>query len=222
MLILKDLSKVYVSNSFLPTVRILDNINLSIKQGTLMALTGPSGSGKSTLLNLISGLDEVTSGTISINKNLITSLDADELCIFRNENISVVFQFFNLINDLTVSENISLPLLLRGENKKDIVKKVDKLVVDLGLNHRADYTTNLLSGGEAQRVAIARALITNPSIILADEPTGNLDKANTDNIIKILIDLCKENHTTLIMVTHDNNLLSHFDMVYKLDSGVIT
>jgi len=222
MLILKDLSKVYVSNSFQPTVRILDNINLSIKQGTLMALTGPSGSGKSTLLNLISGLDEVTSGTISINKNLITSLDADELCIFRNENISVVFQFFNLINDLTVSENISLPLLLRGENKKDIVKKVDKLVVDLGLNHRADYTTNLLSGGEAQRVAIARALITNPSIILADEPTGNLDKANTDNIIKILIDLCKENHTTLIMVTHDNNLLSHFDMVYKLDSGVIT
>jgi ABC-type lipoprotein export system ATPase subunit len=222
MLILKDLSKVYVSNSFLPTVRILDNINLSIKQGTLMALTGPSGSGKSTLLNLISGLDEVTSGTISINKNLITSLDADELCIFRNENISVVFQFFNLINDLTVSENISLPLLLRGENKKDIVKKVDKLVVDLGLNHRADYTTNLLSGGEAQRVAIARALITNPSIILADEPTGNLDKANTDNIIKILINLCKENHTTLIMVTHDNNLLSHFDMVYKLDSGVIT
>ena len=222
MLILKDLSKVYVSNSFLPTVRILDNINLSIKQGTLMALTGPSGSGKSTLLNLISGLDEVTSGTISINKNLITSLDANELCIFRNENISVVFQFFNLINDLTVSENISLPLLLRGENKKDIVKKVDKLVVDLGLNHRADYTTNLLSGGEAQRVAIARALITNPSIILADEPTGNLDKANTDNIIKILIDLCKENHTTLIMVTHDNNLLSHFDMVYKLDSGVIT
>ncbi len=222
MLILKDLSKVYVSNSFLPTVRILDNINLSIKQGTLMALTGPSGSGKSTLLNLISGLDEVTSGTISINKNLITSLDANELCIFRNENISVVFQFFNLINDLTVSENISLPLLLRGENKKDIVKKVDKLVVDLGLNHRADYTTNLLSGGEAQRVAIARALITNPSIILADEPTGNLDKANTDNIIKILIDLCKENHTTLIMVTHDNNLLSHFDVVYKLDSGVIT
>jgi|TARA_B100001741_G_scaffold297158_1_gene281672 ABC-type lipoprotein export system ATPase subunit len=222
MLILKDLSKVYVSNSFLPTVRILDNINLSIKQGTLMALTGPSGSGKSTLLNLISGLDEVTSGTISINKNLITSLDANELCIFRNENISVVFQFFNLINDLTVSENISLPLLLRGENKKDIVKKVDKLVVDLGLNHRADYTTNLLSGGEAQRVAIARALITNPSIILADEPTGNLDKANTDNIIKILINLCKENHTTLIMVTHDNNLLSHFDMVYKLDSGVIT
>ena len=222
MLILKDLSKVYVSNSFQPTVRILDNINLSIKQGTLMALTGPSGSGKSTLLNLISGLDEVTSGTISINKNLITSLDANELCIFRNENISVVFQFFNLINDLTVSENISLPLLLRGENKKDIVKKVDKLVVDLGLNHRADYTTNLLSGGEAQRVAIARALITNPSIILADEPTGNLDKANTDNIIKILIDLCKENHTTLIMVTHDNNLLPHFDIVYKLDSGVIT
>ena len=222
MLILKDLSKVYVSNSFQPTVRILDNINLSIKQGTLMALTGPSGSGKSTLLNLISGLDEVTSGTISINKNLITSLDANELCIFRNENISVVFQFFNLINDLTVSENISLPLLLRGENKKDIVKKVDKLVDDLGLNHRADYTTNLLSGGEAQRVAIARALITNPSIILADEPTGNLDKANTDNIIKILIDLCKENNTTLIMVTHDNNLLPHFDIVYKLDSGVIT
>ena len=221
MLILKDVCKVFNSSAMLPSVKILNNINLEIDQGSIIALTGPSGTGKSTLMNLISGIDTVTSGTISIHDNLITTLNDNKLCTFRNKHIGVVFQFFNLLNDLTVIENISLPLLLRGENKKSIRYKVDKIINDIGLTDRANYTTNLLSGGEAQRVAIARALINNPSIILADEPTGNLDKKNTDNIIDILIRLCKENNSTLIMVTHDNNLLTYFDNVYKMDSGNI-
>ena len=221
MLALKDISKVYNSTSSSPEAKILTNINLSIDQGSLVALTGPSGSGKSTLLNLISGIEEVTSGSIIINNCIINELGSDEICKFRNENISVVFQFFNLINDLTVAENISLPLLIRHENKRHITNKVNQLIDDLGLSHRSNYTANLLSGGEAQRVAIARALITNPSLILADEPTGNLDKKNTDNTIKILIELCKKNKSTLIMVTHDTNLLTYFDSIYKLDSGTI-
>ena len=221
MLILKDVTKEFNLNDATPTVKILNNINLSIKQGSIVALTGPSGVGKSTLLNLISGIDVVTSGIININNSVINNLNDNELCRYRNDHIGIIFQFFNLLNDLTVAENISLPLLLRGENKKTITYKVDEIINNIGLVDRKNYTTNLLSGGEAQRVAIARALIANPSIILADEPTGNLDEYNTDNIIKLLIEMCRDNNSTLIMVTHDNNLLLHFDKVYKMDCGDI-
>jgi lipoprotein-releasing system ATP-binding protein len=202
-------------------INVLNSLNLSIETGTTVALTGPSGSGKSTLLNLISGIDDVSSGSIIINDQMINDLNQNELCNFRNQNIGMVFQFFNLINDLTVIENISLPLLMRGINKKSIMKTVGNLIDSIGLRDRASYTTNLLSGGEAQRVAIARALVTKPSIILADEPTGNLDKKNTTNIIDILIQLCKENKSTLIMVTHDNDLLTKFDKTYTIESGKI-
>jgi len=222
MLELKNVSKVFNSSTALPAVKILDDINLQINQGSIVALTGPSGTGKSTLMNLISGIDAVTSGTISIHSKPITNLSNNKLCMFRNKHIGVVFQFFNLLNDLNVIDNISLPLLIRGESKKNIRYKVDKIINDIGLSNRANYNTNLLSGGEAQRVAIARALISNPSIILADEPTGNLDKKNTDNIIDMLIRLCKENNSTLIMVTHDTNLLPYFDNVYTMDSGKIS
>jgi ABC-type lipoprotein export system ATPase subunit len=202
-------------------INVLNSLNLSIETGTTVALTGPSGSGKSTLLNLISGIDDVSSGSIIINDQMINDLSQNELCNFRNQNIGMIFQFFNLINDLTVIENISLPLLMRGINKKSIMKTVGNLIDSIGLRDRASYTTNLLSGGEAQRVAIARALVTKPSIILADEPTGNLDKKNTTNIIDILIQLCKENKSTLIMVTHDNDLLTKFDQTYTIESGKI-
>ena len=221
MLILKDLSKSFLIDQSESRVNVLNNLNLSIETGTTVALTGPSGSGKSTLLNLISGIDDVSSGSIIINDQIINDLSQNELCNFRNQNIGMIFQFFNLINDLTVIENISLPLLMRGINKKSIMKTVGNLIDSIGLRDRASFTTNLLSGGEAQRVAIARALVTKPSIILADEPTGNLDKRNTTNIINILIQLCKENRSTLIMVTHDNNLLTKFDHTYMIESGKI-
>ena len=221
MLILKDLSKSFLIDQSGSRINVLNNLNLSIETGTTVALTGPSGSGKSTLLNLISGIDDISSGSIIINDQMINDLSQNELCNFRNQNIGMVFQFFNLINDLTVIENISLPLLMRGINKKSIMKTVGNLIDSIGLRDRASYTTNLLSGGEAQRVAIARALVTKPSIILADEPTGNLDKKNTTNIIDILIQLCKENKSTLIMVTHDNDLLTKFDKTYTIESGKI-
>ena len=221
MLILKDLSKSFLIDQSKSRINVLNSLNLSIETGTTVALTGPSGSGKSTLLNLISGIDDVSSGSIIINDQMINDLSQNELCNFRNQNIGMVFQFFNLINDLTVIENISLPLLMRGINKKSIMKIVGNLIDSIGLRDRASYTTNLLSGGEAQRVAIARALVTKPSIILADEPTGNLDKKNTTNIIDILIQLCKENKSTLIMVTHDNDLLTKFDKTYTIESGKI-
>ena len=221
MLILKDLSKSFLIDQSESRINVLNNLNLSIETGTTVALTGPSGSGKSTLLNLISGIDDVSSGSIIINDQMINDLSQNELCNFRNQNIGMIFQFFNLINDLTVIENISLPLLMRGINKKSIMKTVGNLIDSIGLRDRASFTTNLLSGGEAQRVAIARALVTKPSIILADEPTGNLDKKNTTNIIDILIQLCKENKSTLIMVTHDNDLLTKFDKTYTIESGKI-
>ena len=221
MLILKDLSKSFLIDQSGSRINVLNNLNLSIETGTSVALTGPSGSGKSTLLNLISGIDDISSGSIIINDQMINDLSQNELCNFRNQNIGMIFQFFNLINDLTVIENISLPLLMRGINKKSIMKIVSNLIDSIGLSERASYTTNLLSGGEAQRVAIARALVTKPSIILADEPTGNLDKKNTTNIIDILIQLCKENKSTLIMVTHDNDLLTKFDKTYTIESGKI-
>ena len=221
MLVLKDLSKSFLIDQSKSRMNVLNSLNLSIETGTTVALTGPSGSGKSTLLNLISGIDDVSSGSIIINDQMINDLSQNELCNFRNQNIGMVFQFFNLINDLTVIENISLPLLMRGINKKSIMKTVGNLIDNIGLRDRASYTTSLLSGGEAQRVAIARALVTKPSIILADEPTGNLDKKNTTNIIDILIQLCKENKSTLIMVTHDNDLLTKFDQTYTIESGKI-
>ena len=221
MLILKDLSKSFLLDQSESRINVLNSINLSIETGTTVALTGPSGSGKSTLLNLISGIEDASSGSIIINDRMINDLSQNELCNFRNQNIGMIFQFFNLINDLTVIENISLPLLMRGVNKKSILKTVDNLIDSIGLRDRASFTPNLLSGGEAQRVAIARALVTKPSIILADEPTGNLDKRNTTNIINILIQLCKENRSTLIMVTHDNDLLTKFDQTYTIESGKI-
>jgi len=221
MLILKDLSKSFLIDQSESKINVLNSLNLSIETGATVALTGPSGSGKSTLLNLISGIDDVSSGSIIINDQIINDLSQNELCNFRNQNIGMIFQFFNLINDLTVIENISLPLLMRGINKKSIMKTVGNLIDSIGLRDRASFTTNLLSGGEAQRVAIARALVTKPSIILADEPTGNLDKKNTTNIIDILIQLCKENKSTLIMVTHDNDLLTKFDKTYTIESGKI-
>ena len=221
MLILKDLSKSFLIDQSESRINVINSINLSIETGTTVALTGPSGSGKSTLLNLISGIEDASSGSIIINDQMINHLSQNELCNFRNQNIGMIFQFFNLINDLTVIENISLPLLMRGVNKKSILKTVDNLIDSIGLRDSASFTPNLLSGGEAQRVAIARALVTKPSIILADEPTGNLDKRNTTNIINILIQLCKENRSTLIMVTHDNDLLTKFDQTYTVESGKI-
>ena len=175
MLSCKNISKHFLLGNSLKSVEVLKDVSLNIDAGQITALKGPSGSGKSTLLNLISGLEEPSYGEIYLNKTCLNKLSINELSSFRNNNIGIIFQFFNLINDLSILENISLPLLLRGVAKKTAEQNAKVLIDNIGLLDRIDYKTNLLSGGECQRVAIARALITEPKIILADEPTGNLD-----------------------------------------------
>ena len=218
----EHLGKTYQNNSTSIAEHVLKNINLNIEEGVLAALRGPSGSGKSTLLNLIAGLDYPSSGKVIFNNIVVNNLNNSELAIYRNKNISIIFQFFNLLNDLTVYENIALPLIIRGEKRKQISKKVLPLIEEIGLMNRKDFKTNILSGGESQRVAIARSLVTEPKLILADEPTGNLDKSNTDMILDLLINSCKSTNSTLLMVTHDIDLLKKFDKVYTLESGIIS
>ena len=221
MLSCKNISKHFLLGNSLKSVEVLKDVSLNIDAGQITALKGPSGSGKSTLLNLISGLEEPSYGEIYLNKTCLNKLSINELSSFRNNNIGIIFQFFNLINDLSILENISLPLLLRGVTKKTAEQNARVLIDNIGLLDRIDYKTNLLSGGECQRVAIARALITEPKIILADEPTGNLDAKNTLNVMKLLISNCRMNNTSLLMVTHDESLISEFDKVLMLDSGKI-
>ena len=221
MLTCKNISKSFGLDNSTDRVNVLYDINLAINSNQTIALKGPSGSGKSTLLNLIAGLEKPSSGEICLSGININKLSVNGLASFRNENIGIIFQFFNLINDLTVLENISLPLLLRGISKKKSDQRAMMLIENIGLVNRVNYKTNLLSGGESQRVAIARALITEPKIILADEPTGNLDTYNTVNVMKLLLDNCKINNTSLLMVTHDESLLSRFDKVLNLESGKI-
>lgn len=218
----KNLDKTYQNNNTSIAENVLKNINLNIEEGVLAALRGPSGSGKSTLLNLIAGLDYPSSGKVIFNNIVVNNLNNSELAIYRNKNISIIFQFFNLLNDLTVYENIALPLIIRGVNKKQILEKVLPLMEKIGLMNRKDFKTGILSGGESQRVAIARSLVTEPKLILADEPTGNLDKSNTDMILDLLINSCKSTNSTLLMVTHDMDLLKKFDKVYTLESGIIS
>tara|TARA_B100000965_G_scaffold405408_1_gene439436 strand:+ start:2399 stop:3064 length:666 start_codon:yes stop_codon:yes gene_type:complete len=220
MLEIKDLYKSYKEHNS-KQIDVLSNVNLNIPGGAIVALKGISGSGKSTLLNLISGLDVVSSGHITFFNESITSMNINQLSRFRKLNIGMIFQFFNLINDLTVYENILLPLLLTKVNKKEAHNRVMELLDNIGLAHRKNLKTNLLSGGESQRVATARALIINPRLILADEPTGNLDKDNANLILDLLIDTSRKNNSSLIIVTHNDNIINRFDKVYTLQDGTI-
>ena len=221
MLRCSKINKSFLMDDLIRKEDVLIDVNLAIKEKSLTALKGPSGSGKSTLLNLICGLDKVSSGNIIFNELDITKMSIDQLCAFRNKNIGIVFQFFNLIKDLTVFENISLPLALCGEKKSFINEQTNEMINKLGLWDRRNFKTNLLSGGESQRVAIGRALISNPRLILADEPTGNLDKTNSKKIIEILIESCRTYDSSLLLVTHDDDLLSYFDNILELESGKI-
>tara|TARA_B100000886_G_scaffold262272_1_gene186995 strand:+ start:891 stop:1553 length:663 start_codon:yes stop_codon:yes gene_type:complete len=219
MLKISNLSKRFFISKH--EVKILSNINLMIKNNETVALKGPSGSGKTTLLNLISGIDSVSSGKITFENYDITSMNESSLSKFRRDHLGIIFQFFNLIDDLSVMENVMLPLSLTELELDKKVYLAEKVLKSLELHHKADIRTNLLSGGESQRVAIARALVTRPRLIIADEPTGNLDKNNTDITIHLLLQSCKENQTSLIMVSHDETLMKRFDNVYELNSGRI-
>lgn len=201
-------------------VRALDNVSFSVEKGEFVAIVGPSGSGKSTLLHILGGVDTATSGSVIIDKTDISTLDETALAIFRRRQIGLIYQFYNLIPILTVEENLTLPLLLDG--RKPDQAKVNDIIQKLGLSNRMNHLPNQLSGGQQQRVAIGRALINNPALLLADEPTGNLDSENSREIISLLRSFNKEFNQTVIMITHDERIALSADRIIAIEDGRIT
>ena len=197
----------------------LDDISLTVKQGEFVAIVGPSGSGKSTLLHIIGGIDKPTSGKILINGTDISTLRSDKMTIFRRQNIGIVYQFYNLIPTLKAEDNIILPVLLDG--KKVDKEKVEEIIQLLKLENRRNAMPSQLSGGEQQRVSIGRALINNPSILLADEPTGNLDSNASKEIVDIFKYYNKTYKQTILLVTHDEKIALQADRIIKLKDGNI-
>lgn len=201
-------------------VKALDNVSFSVEKGEFVAIIGPSGSGKSPLLHILGGVDVPTSGSVVINQTDISNLDETALAIFRRRQIGLIYQFYNLIPILTVQENLTLPLLLDG--RKPDKKQIDTLVKRLGLENRLDHLPNQLSGGQQQRVSIGRALVNNPALMLADEPTGNLDSENSKEIISLLRQFNKEFNQTVIIITHDEKIANSADRVITIEDGKIT
>lgn len=201
-------------------VDALKNINLSINKGEFVAIVGPSGSGKSTLLHLLGGVDKPTSGNVFINDVDIYNLKEKDLSIFRRRNIGIIYQFYNLIPVLSVKENILLPAEL--DNRKIEKAYLNDLLKTLGLKERENHLPNELSGGQQQRTSIGRSLINRPAIVLADEPTGNLDSKNSKEVIELLKLSVKKYNQTLIMITHDNNIALQADRVISIEDGMIT
>jgi putative ABC transport system ATP-binding protein len=198
-------------------IEVLKGINLDIEAGEILALTGKSGSGKSTMLSLLAGLDSVDSGDIVIDGNNISQMSEKELANFRATNLGIVFQQFHLISTLTALENVLLPLeLLKKPNSMELSKN---LLESVGLSHRAHHLPSELSGGECQRVALARALAIRPSLLLADEPSGNLDEETGEKVMDLLFKMVRETKTTLILVTHDPDLAKRCSRVVNLEYG---
>lgn len=213
----KNLSKVYGSGE--TKVEALKDISFSVEKGEFVAIIGPSGSGKSTLLHIIGGVDSPTEGTVTIGDTNIAELDETALAIFRRRQIGLIYQFYNLIPILNVEENITLPLLLDG--RKPDKKIVEDILDKLGLKDRIKHLPNQLSGGQQQRVSIGRALINSPALLLADEPTGNLDSENSKEILKLLRKFNMEQNQTVIIITHDEKIAMAADRVIAIEDGRI-
>ncbi len=200
-------------------VRALRDIDLVVPEGQFLSVMGPSGSGKSTLLHLLAGLRRPTSGQVWIGEREVGAMSDDEAARFRRRNVGLVFQFFNLIPTLSLVQNVCVPLLLEGHRLRTLHDRVDELLQLLGILDRKDHALSELSGGEIQRVAIARALIANPKVVLADEPTGNLDTRTGDGILALMSELSRTQGATIIMMTHDQNATSYSDRVLTLQDG---
>lgn len=202
-------------------VHALAGVDLSIGKGEFVSIMGPSGSGKSTLLHLIGGLDLPTSGDVLLEGQAIQKLGDDELSAFRRRRLGFIFQFFNLLPTLSALENVALPRLLDGASMSEVEKKAKELLEQMGLGARMNHRPDQLSGGEMQRVAIARALVTDPVLILADEPTGNLDSKTGESVLRLLGTMAKEKGHTILMVTHDSNAASFGTRLVRLRDGVV-
>ena len=215
---IKNLCKVYGSGE--TRVDALKDVSFDVEQGEFVAIVGPSGSGKSTLMHILGGVDVPTSGIVNIAGTDIGQLDETKLAIFRRRNIGLIYQFYNLIPILNVEENMTLPILLDG--KKPDKKLLDDIVEKLGMKDRLAHLPNQLSGGQQQRVSIGRALMNHPALLLADEPTGNLDSENSKEIISLLRKFNKENNQTVIIITHDERIALSADRVITIEDGRIT
>ena len=211
----KDVSKTFAGLD----EPIINKLNLNINEGDHTAIIGVSGSGKSTLLHLMAGLEKTSSGQIKILNQNIASLDQDELGVLRNTHLGFVYQFHHLLSDFNAIENVAIPLLIRRYPYRQAFKEAEALLKNIGLSKRLTHKPSQLSGGERQRVAIARSLITKPKCILADEPTGNLDGKTAHFVFNLLLDLAKENRSTIVLVTHDNQLAARLKFQHKLDQG---
>lgn len=214
---IKNLCKTYGNGD--TSVKALDNVSFSVEKGEFVAIIGPSGSGKSTLLHILGGVDTPTSGSVIIDGTDISKLDETALAIFRRRQIGLIYQFYNLIPILSVEENITLPLLLDG--KKPDKAMIAELTETLGLSERLKFLPNQLSGGQQQRVSIGRALINNPALMLADEPTGNLDSKNSHEIISLLRRFNREHGQTVIIITHDESIALSADRTIAIVDGKI-
>lgn len=214
---IEHLSKIYGKGD--TEVRALDDVSFTVPKGQFVAIIGPSGSGKSTLLHILGGVDTPTDGHVYVDGTDITTLDETALAIFRRRQIGLIYQFYNLIPILTVEENMTLPLLL--DDKKVDRAHFDSLVQVLGLQHRLGHLPSELSGGQQQRVSIGRALMNNPAILLADEPTGNLDGKNSKEIVELLRSFNKSLNQTVIIITHDERIALDADRVIAVEDGKI-
>lgn len=217
VLSVKNLNKSYFSGN--ENLDILKDINLELAKKTKLIITGESGCGKSTFLNMIAGIDTPSSGEIIAGKWNVTEMNETSLAVYRKDYIGLVFQFHNLLDEFTALENVMLPAYMTGMSKKEALEKAKDLLEQVELSDRATHFPSQLSGGERQRVAVARALINNPEIILADEPTGNLDERNSRIVEQILFDIVSKNNKTLILVTHDTDLCKQADIHMEIVEG---
>jgi putative ABC transport system ATP-binding protein len=213
----QNVSKIYRRDSM--QIPVLQNFTLSIPEGEFLALMGPSGSGKTTLMNLIAGIDKPTTGTVTVAGTNIGALGESQLAAWRSNHIGFIFQFYNLLPVLTAFENVELPLLLTKLSKKERKEHVETALSVVGLGDRMQHYPKQLSGGQEQRVAIARAIVTDPAVIIADEPTGDLDKKSADDILDLLVRLNKDFKKTIVMVTHDPHAAEHAHITRHLDKG---
>ena len=213
----ENISKVYGEGE--NAVRAIDNISFSVEKGEFVSVTGSSGSGKSTLLHILGGVDRVTSGKVIISDTDITSMHENRLAVFRRRQIGLIYQFYNLMPVLNVEENIALPHLLDG--RKLDRDRLDSIIERIGLSDRRKNLPGQLSGGQQQRVSVGRAMYSHPAIILADEPTGNLDRKNSEDIIELLINTHIETRQTLIVITHDESIALRADRIIRIEDGRI-
>jgi putative ABC transport system ATP-binding protein len=219
MIALRDVHKVFHQGE--AEVRALAGVSLDIEAGAFVSIMGPSGSGKSTLLHLMGGLDLPTSGEVTLDGSPLSRMSDDEITLLRRRKIGFVFQFFNLLPTYTAEENVALPLLLDGLGRREVRPRVEAALEQVGLSHRRRHRPEELSGGEMQRVAIARALVIDPRVILADEPTGNLDTKTGEQVLDLLGAANRDRHCTIVLVTHDSQAAAHAERLITLKDGVV-